>query len=235
MEERPLDLAAHIEKVNSNPNSTWVAGVNSKFEGASLKEIKSLMGTVVDPEWAIRLPEADFPELVTDDTPAEFDARTNWPECNSVINHVRDQSNCGSCWAHGTTEALNDRICIATGGAYTTLLSVADTTGCCNERECSSMGCNGGQVGTPWKWFESTGVVTGGDYGSTGTCYNYTMEQCAHHVTSQTLPSCDDVKQVPPTCTKTCPGSAALTYSGDKHFSLSGYWLPTVAKIKADI
>ena len=58
------------------------------------------------------------------------------------------------------------------------------------------MGCNGGQVGTPWKWFKNKGVVTGGDFGTSNTCFNYTMEQCAHHVTSATLPSCDDVKKL---------------------------------------
>ena len=53
VEEQPLDLNAHIWKVNSDPNANWVAGVNEKFEGASLKEVKSIMGTVVDPDWVI--------------------------------------------------------------------------------------------------------------------------------------------------------------------------------------
>ena len=88
-EERPLDLSAHIEAVNSNPKSTWTAGVNSKFEGASLKEIKSIMGTIVDPDWTITLKPRDD-ALVNDDLPESFDARTAWPECESVINHVRD-------------------------------------------------------------------------------------------------------------------------------------------------
>ena len=195
-DEEPLNLAAHIEYVNSNPNATWVAGENIKFSNVSRKEARSLMGTVVDPDWAIQLPERNEPLVFADDLPTDFDARTNWAECETVINHVRDQSNCGSCWAHGTTEALNDRMCIATGGSFTTLLSVSDTTGCCGFLACQSMGCNGGQVGTPWKWFSNTGVVTGGDYGTNGTCYNYTMEQCAHHVTSDTLPECDAVTQV---------------------------------------
>lgn len=104
-----------------------------------------------------------------------FDARVQWPKCESVINHVRDQSNCGSCWAHGTTEALNDRICIATNGEFTTLLSVADTTACCDGNSCDSFGCNGGQVSNPWDWFKFNGVATGGDYGTSGTCFNYTL------------------------------------------------------------
>ena len=90
-EEMPLDLSAHIETVNSNPKSTWVAGVNSKFEGASLNEIRSLMGTVVDPDWVIRLPELNEPRVFSDASmPDTFDARTNWPDCEPVINHVRD-------------------------------------------------------------------------------------------------------------------------------------------------
>lgn len=235
-EEMPLDLSKIIEEVNSDPTSTWTAGVSAKFHGASLKEVKSLMGTVVDPDWTIKGRARDSAMVVSDALPVNFDARTAWPECNSVINHVRDQSNCGSCWAHGTTEALNDRICIATGGNFTTLLSVADTTACCNFTKCGSMGCNGGQVGTPWNWFKSTGVVTGGDFGTTGTCFDYTMPQCAHHVAATpTMPSCDDITQVEPQCTKTCPSDANIAYGNDKHFGASSYALNGIDTIKADI
>lgn len=234
MAEQPLDLQEHIDFVNSNPNSTWTAGVNNKFDGASLKEVKMLMGTVVDPEWTIQGHVKDL-DVDEDSLPTDFDARTNWPECESVINHVRDQSNCGSCWAHGTTEALNDRLCIASGGSFTSLLSVSDTTGCCNGVKCFSFGCNGGQVGTPWNWFMSTGVVTGGDYGDDVFCYDYTMPKCAHHVDSDTLPVCDDVKQVEPTCDRSCPSNASISWDDDKHTASSSYNVRTVANIKQDI
>jgi len=233
--EAPLDLSKHIEAVNSNPKSTWVAGENAKFANVSLNEVRSLMGTIVDEDWAIKMPVRDTPMLVNDSLPTDFDARTEWADCEPVINHVRDQSNCGSCWAHGTTEALNDRLCISSGGAYQTLLSVADTTACCNGTQCFSFGCNGGQVGTPWGWFNRTGVVTGGDYGSTGTCFNYTMEQCAHHVDSDTLPLCDDVTQVQPQCTETCPDDASRIYADDKHKASGSYGFKSVDDIKQDI
>lgn len=176
MEEQPLDLTEHI----NTPKANWVSGVNEKFANASRKEVKAIMGAIVDPEWVIMLPEKL--NTVAVDVPESFDARVQWPECESVINHVRDQANCGSCWAHGTTEALNDRACIKSGGSMTTLYSVADTTACCGALSCQSFGCNGGQVGTPWRWFESKGVVTGGDFGDGELCYDYTMPQCAHHV-----------------------------------------------------
>lgn len=56
------------------------------------------------------------------------------------------------------------------------------------------MGCNGGQVGTPWNWFDRTGVVSGGDFGDSKFCYPYTMEKCAHHVSGTGLKECSDVK-----------------------------------------
>ena len=233
-EETPLDFSVHIETVNA-ANTTWTAGVNEKFDGASLKELKSIMGTIVDDKWVINLPEKRHSYAVSDATlPDTFDARTNWPNCESVINHVRDQSNCGSCWAHGTTEALNDRACIASNGAITKLYSVSDTTACCNFLHCQSMGCNGGQVGSPWKWFESTGVVSGGDFGDGELCFDYTMEQCAHHVESS-MPSCDDVTQVNPQCKSTCQTNTSLDYSGDKNNATSSYGIRGVDKIKQDI
>jgi len=233
-EEQPLDLSVHIEHVN-NSGANWVAGVNEKFEGASLKEIKSIMGTIVDEDWTISLPEKSQYAVADFTAPDSFDARTQWPKCESVINHVRDQSNCGSCWAHGTTEALNDRACIASDGAITKLYSVADTTACCNFLSCQSMGCNGGQVGSPWNWFEKKGVVSGGDFGDGQLCFDYTMEKCAHHVESTTLKSCDDVTKVAPKCKSDCQTNTSLSYSDDKNHASSSYGIRGVDKIKEDI
>lgn len=70
---------------------------------------------------------------------------------------MRDQSNCGSCWAFGSTEAFNDRHCIATGDAVT-VFSPEDTVACCAGLTCGmSNGCNGGQPASAWKWFNDKG------------------------------------------------------------------------------
>jgi len=191
------------------------------------------MGTVVDPEWTIKATPKSYPKPAN--LPTNFDAREQWPECADVINFVRDQSDCGSCWAHGTTEALNDRKCIASGGAFKTLLSVADTTACCNGTQCMSFGCNGGQVATPWAWFMRKGVVSGGPFGQNEFCFDYTMPSCAHHVTAEGLEDCSLVPTVDPVCKSTCQSNSAINYANDHHFASSSYALSGVDNIKQDI
>lgn len=229
--EVPVNFDAIVEHVNKNPKSSWKATKNAKFDGASQKEIKKIMGTVVDPEWTIKAHTKTFaPSNVT--LPTNFDARVQWPECAGVIGFVRDQSDCGSCWAHGTTEALNDRKCIASGGAFQTKLSVADTTACCNGTQCMSFGCNGGQVATPWAWFKRTGVVSGGGFGENEFCFDYTMPKCAHHVTVEGMASCDDVPTNSPVCSSTCQSNKAIDYKNDHHFASSSYGINGVENIK---
>jgi cathepsin B len=63
------------------------------------------------------------------DIPASFDSRKQWPNCKS-IQEIRDQSDCGSCWAFGAVEAGSDRICIETG--KNVHLSAEDLLSCCS-------------------------------------------------------------------------------------------------------
>ena len=89
MAERPLDLEAIANQVNSNPNSTWTARVPTKFEGKSRAAIKKMMGTVVDPEWVIRAPDVMSYEMENQTIPTNFDAQSNWSNC-PLITWARD-------------------------------------------------------------------------------------------------------------------------------------------------
>lgn len=51
--------------------------------------------------------EPPFYSINEEDLPTTFDAREQWPECES-IKEIRDQSSCGSCWAFGAAEAMSD-------------------------------------------------------------------------------------------------------------------------------
>jgi len=219
-----------VEEINAK-KSTWKAAVNSRFANATVADVKMLLGTVLRGEEGFYEPEVEKTVFATADAdvPESFDVRTAWPECAAISGRVRDQSNCGSCWAFGSTEAFNDRRCIKTGDAKT-VLSPEDTLACCSGLNCGlSMGCNGGQPAAAWKWFTKTGVSTGGDYAdvNTGaTCKPYSLQSCAHHVEPPAgMVACDTLPEYKtPACTSTCSDAGYKTaYSKDKNFASSSY------------
>ncbi|CAP35379.1 Protein CBG17827 [Caenorhabditis briggsae] len=54
---------------------------------------------------------------------------------------IRNQTNCGSCWAFGAAEVISDRICIVTKGARQPIISPTDMLDCCGEY--CGYGCDG--------------------------------------------------------------------------------------------
>ena len=76
-----------------------------------------------------KLPEKEYLENVKE-IPESFDARIQWPYC-PTITFINDQSDCSSCWAEAATEAMSDRLCIASKGGVVVLLSANDLLACC--------------------------------------------------------------------------------------------------------
>lgn len=223
--------------------TTWKAAVNPRFANATVAHVKRMLGTIMPSDEGYIAPDAVKTEFkVRDqDIPDTFDARTAWPQCSNIIGHVRDQSDCGSCWAFGSTEAFNDRYCIVTGDAKT-LFSPEDTLDCCSGAQCSfSMGCNGGQPAGAWKWFTKVGVSTGGDYSDIGkgtTCKPYSMQSCAHHVDPpEGMVSCDTLPEYKtPKCTSTCSESGyGIAYSQDKHKASTSYSVRGVSNMQKEL
>jgi len=144
--------------------------------------------------------------------PDSFDSETNWPECAKVIGDIRDQSNCGCCWAFGAAEAASDRLCIATKGKVVLPLSANEVCFCASEN-----GCGGGDIVSPWN-FIAKGVVTGGQYNGTGPlgsghCSDWSFPHCHHHgpqrddpYPAEGQPGCPS--QTSPTCPKKCDSAA---------------------------
>eukprot|EP01052_Picozoa_sp_SAG31_P054014 SAG31_NODE_14139_length_825_cov_1.144628_1_plen_103_part_00 len=83
--------------------------------------------------------------------PDWFDPRHRWQWCPTLFE-VRDQGICGSCWAHGVTEALSDRYC--TMANITVHLSAKDTAFCC--KGCGA-GCGGGDPEKALKYANTSG------------------------------------------------------------------------------
>lgn len=230
-----------VEKIN-NMKTTWKAAAPIRFQNATIADLKAQLGTILPGEKGYMAPSSEKTEFkVTGDIPESFDVRTNWPECASVTGRVRDQSNCGSCWAFGSTEAFNDRYCIATGDA-SVVFSAEDTLACCTGVSCGfSMGCNGGQPSGAWKRFTNQGVSTGGDWADvdTGaTCKPYSLQTCAHHVEPPAgMEACDDLPSYKtPQCTSSCSDAGYGTeYSKDKYYAKSEYSVNGVENMQKEM
>jgi cathepsin B len=167
--------------------------------------------------------------------PPAFDSRTQWGAMCSSTGEIRDQSNCGSCWAFGAAEAGTDRLCIQTNGTQKYHLAAEDILSCCST--CGE-GCNGGYPSMAWQWMKNTGVVSGGNYEDYSWCYSYELQNCDHHTTGQYVP-CTSLPDYPtPPCHNYCDSQSSynMTYSQDKHKSLSEYGVSSnVAQIQTEI
>jgi len=224
---------AIIEEVNSQ-DSIWRAGVNPRFDGTSYNYLKSLLGSFEDREANhAHLPTA---EIEVGAIPDSFDWRTQSiaSTCKSV-SEVRDQSNCGSCWAFGAAEAATDRICIQTNGSTNFHISAQDINSCCST--CGS-GCGGGYPSSAWSWLVHTGSVSGGNYHDYAWCYSYSMQNCDHHTTGQYTP-CTSLPSYPtPKCTNACDPqeTGSYTYGTDKHKFKKSYSIPNnVAQLQTEL
>lgn len=204
-----------IDEVNSQ-QSTWKAGHNFAANIDS-KYLKHLCGTFLDDPIRKELPVKEEFESV--ELPDEFDSRVKWGSICPSTKEVRDQGNCGSCWAFGAVETFTDRICIASNGAKKPHISAENLLACCGFF--CGMGCNGGFLGGAWRYFHYTGVVTGGQYNTSAGCQPYEVPACEHHTTGHLKPCAGDTST--PKCAKSCRDGYNVSYSDDKFHTKDKY------------
>jgi cathepsin L len=99
-----------IRRINSNPRMTWKAGVNHLTDRTQteMKEIKGYnrdLGFHLKGFTSIK-PSHDFLQNLPE--------KVDWRE-KGVVSPVKDQGNCGSCWAFATVSVLESHIALQTG------------------------------------------------------------------------------------------------------------------------
>merc|ERR1719478_1776198 len=174
--------------LNNHPGMLWKAGKNTHFDGKRLSDVKSLCGVKSDSlAEVLALPKAES-TIADESVPDSFDSATNWPMCAKVIGDIRDQSNCGCCWAFGGASAASDRLCITTKGKVQAPLSANEICFCASDD-----GCDGGFVAAPWNHIKKHGTVTGQQqkltikttdpdpFANGGFCSKFPLPHCHHH------------------------------------------------------
>jgi cathepsin B len=167
---RPLIHSDTVDFVN-NQKKGWRAYNHPRFQGVTMERAGTFLGLSSVPVSESVAPEArTLKRAVTQTTlPAEYDFRTQWPQC---VQPVRDQQGCGGCWAFAASNVFGTRLCVATGGETNIVMSPQYPISC----DTVDKGCNGGTLPGAWNFFAVNGEVVDSAYkftsggGSSGTC-----------------------------------------------------------------
>ncbi|GAU91150.1 hypothetical protein RvY_03463 [Ramazzottius varieornatus] len=142
--------------------------------------------------------------------PVAFDARKVWPNCKS-ISTIRDQGQCGTCWAVSAASVLSDRLCIASGQTINVMISASQTAGCSVAGQSPDANCQaGGDASSAYKYAAINGLPTGGAYGSNQGCVPYNVPSD---------------KAVPQTCATKCTNPTYTTPLPQDLKLVDSYWI----------
>lgn len=162
---------------------------NSIFRGWTDEEFSALLG----------LKESDIEPEQETETDAHFPTTLSWKDDECILP-VRNQGNCGSCWAFAATGVLSDKCC-KVGGKWGPLAPQELVS--CDKR---SHGCQGGYLESPFDYFAQKGLVVEADfpYKAANTPCNV---KGTHHCKCGARESCSGVAGM-----KACLAKGPATY-----------------------
>jgi len=151
-----------IERHNMG-NFSWTQGVN-EFSDMTWEEFAGTMLTGFDASAVTYDPTVPVEDYKGKAVPNDIDWRAN-----GAVSPIKNQGSCGSCWAFGTTGALESANKIKTGNMV--LLSEQQLVDCAGSS--GNQGCNGGLPSSAYNWIRTNGICSAADYpytGRDGTC-----------------------------------------------------------------
>jgi len=198
-----------IREINTKQTS-WKASHNH-ITRMPKSQARRLLGLNMDNMQATSLKERQFTREQLDGVPESFDARVQWPNC-PTIQEIRDQKQCGSCWAFGAVEAMSDRQCIHKNEVRR--FSAEDMLSCGKGVLGTCGNCKkGGEPECAWHYYTHHGVVS-------EECFPYT----AGNDTSYT-----------PACANKCIGNPQLDWDTDKRKGANSYIMVGESQMKAEL
>jgi len=154
----PTVSTSMIREINSVQKS-WRAGVN-KLTVRPKEETHALLGVSLEAFYSHKKTVDSLPPPQKSDLliPESFDVRDKWPQCKKVVEDIRNQGKCGSCWAFGAAETMSDRECIHNN--IIRYYSTQDILACSNNTMSMCGGCTGGLPWCAFKYWNAYGVVS---------------------------------------------------------------------------
>ena len=169
-------FAINLEEVNKIKTlAKWEVQDPSSnmFKGWTIEQVKKLMGYML-PESPPEIEENSNQMGRTSDTfslglPTDFDGRNELKQC---LAPIKNQGNCGSCWAHATVDTFSVMRCLKLKIDYEQM-SIQDMVSC----DMNNGACKGGRFGASFSYLVMKGVVT-------DSCVPYTSGE------NGTVPKC---------------------------------------------
>ncbi|XGW24166.1 hypothetical protein V3C99_005957 [Haemonchus contortus] len=223
-------IPMHAQELTGEALVEYVNEKQSYFEAEYYPEVaEKRLGSLMKMEY-LRSPPGEYLAMMLEESnakeeiPESFDAREKWKNCTS-IGYIRDQSNCGSCWAVSAAETMSDRLCIHTYGKRKTILSDTDILSCCGTY--CGYGCEGGYAIRAWGFARDSGVCSGGRYETTDNCKPYVFYPCGWHSGHKYYGECPyDHTFATPACKQYCQYGYGKRYKDDKFFVKGAFILP---------
>jgi len=155
-----------INAQNADDGSSWLAGVNEFTDLTNDEYRRTWCGNYQRNK--IRVEEqmtgralVGVKKVVTD---------IDWRQSRGVVTPVKNQGQCGSCWAFSATESLESAFAIQ-NNEDAPILGPQQIVSCCPIP--GAGGCNGGLQTLAFNYTETSGLSTEADYpytAETGTC-----------------------------------------------------------------
>ncbi|CUG93281.1 cathepsin-L cysteine peptidase, putative, partial [Bodo saltans] len=159
---------------NKDTTRSYKQGVNY-FTDLDESELSAMRGGRFEPSYAGKYAAAQVRKTkdAVVSLPPSVDYRTRLP---AVLTAVKDQGNCGDCWAHAVTEAIESAYAIATGELF--VLSQQQVTSCTPPLgTCYS--CNGSYPSVAYDYVAENGLTEEWIYPFES--YNNTFPACKQH------------------------------------------------------
>eukprot|EP00047_Mylnosiga_fluctuans_P001529 m.220761 g.220761 ORF g.220761 m.220761 type:complete len:360 (-) comp10445_c0_seq1:44-1123(-) len=169
---------AEIEAHNSNAGRTYDMTIN-QFTDMTVLERKAFLGHKRIPFAGLEEVAAPVFHTPVSDLPASVDWRTK-----GVVTPIKNQGQCGSCWAFATTETLESHAALTTNPPTQIILSPQQLVNCVpNPKHCGGTGgCSGATPEVGYTYLASCGGQT------TEKLYPYTARDGACKFDKTTTP-----------------------------------------------